>query len=222
MEEQREEQPYNNDNTYGSGSTYGMYGNRRGLTVKDLVTVGIFTAILWLTMLIGGIPFAPNPVLTFYMPLGSALLGGPVFLLLLARVPKRGISTIVGILVAIVWFALGMHWAMSVGYAVGGIVGDVIAGIKSYRSVKTNILAFCCLCLGATGSYICYFIDPVGWYGYMLNGGTEAGYLDTMNAVSQHWILVVTLIGTIVVAALSGWVGSKLLKKQFEKAGITA
>ena len=30
---------------------------------------------------VGGIFFAPNPVLTFYMPVGSALLCGPVYLL---------------------------------------------------------------------------------------------------------------------------------------------
>jgi energy-coupling factor transport system substrate-specific component len=198
------------------------YMNKQGLTVKDLVTVGIFTAIIWITMLIGGLPFAPNPVLTFYMPLGSALLGGPVFLLLVAKAPKRGVIAIVGILVAVIWFALGMHWAMSVGYAVGGIAGELIAGVRHYRSVRTNISAFCFLSLGATGSYLCYFIDPTGWYGYMLNGGTEAGYLDAMNAAAGYWMLAVMLIGTVVVAAFSGWIGSRLLKKQFEKAGITA
>ena len=31
-----------------------------------------------------------------------------------------------------------------------------------------------------------------------------------------------SFVGTILVAGLSGLVGSKLLKKQFEKAGITA
>ena len=41
---------------------------KKGLTVKDLVTTGIFSAILFVFTLIGGLPFAPNPVLTFYMP----------------------------------------------------------------------------------------------------------------------------------------------------------
>lgn len=72
--------------------------NQKGLTVKDLVTTGIFAALIWVTMLTGGLPFAPNPLLTFYMPLGSALLGGPVFLLLVAKVPKFGPIPIVGIL----------------------------------------------------------------------------------------------------------------------------
>ena len=41
--------------------------NKNGLTVKDLVTVGIFPALFLVFALVGGIFFAPNPVLTFYM-----------------------------------------------------------------------------------------------------------------------------------------------------------
>lgn len=38
---------------------------KKGLTVKDLVTTGIFSAIFFVFTLVGGLPFAPNPVLTF-------------------------------------------------------------------------------------------------------------------------------------------------------------
>ena len=70
--------------------------SKKGLSIKDLVTIGIFTALLFVTMLVGGIVFAPNPVLTFYMPLGAALLGGPVMMLLIAKVPKPGVTLIEG------------------------------------------------------------------------------------------------------------------------------
>ena len=40
----------------------------KGLTVKDLVTTGIFTALLFVFVLVGGVFFATNPVLTFFMP----------------------------------------------------------------------------------------------------------------------------------------------------------
>ena len=38
----------------------------KGLTVKDLVTTGIFTALLFVFVLVGGVFFATNPVLTFF------------------------------------------------------------------------------------------------------------------------------------------------------------
>jgi len=61
----------------------------KGLTVKDLVTTGIFTALVFVFVLVGGIFFAPNPVLTFFMPAGSGLLAGPVFLLMIAKYFER-------------------------------------------------------------------------------------------------------------------------------------
>ena len=88
---------------------------KKGLTIRDLVTIGIFSALFLVFALVGGIFFAPNPVLTFYMPVGSALLCGPVYLLMLARVKKRGAASLLGALMCLVWFVTGMHWAMALG-----------------------------------------------------------------------------------------------------------
>jgi len=197
-------------------------GNQKSLGVKDLITIGVFTAILFVTMLVGGIIFAPNPVLTFYMPLSAALLGGPVMMLLIAKVPKRGVVAISGILCGVIWFATGMHWAMDLGYVIGGIIGDLIAGSGKYKNKLFNIIAFICVSLGATGTYISYFVDKSSWSNYMLKGGTSSSYIEAMNSAAKNWMLAVILVGTVLVAGISAWVGSKLLRKQFEKAGITA
>ena len=68
----------------------------KGLTVKDLVTTGIFTALLFVFVLVGGVFFATNPVLTFFMPTGGGLLAGPIYLLLIAKVHKRWSLSIMG------------------------------------------------------------------------------------------------------------------------------
>ena len=101
---------------------------KKGLTVKDLVTTGIFSAIFFVFTLVGGLPFAPNPVLTFYMPMGAALLCGPIYLLMVAKVQKRWSVTILGIIMGIIWFATGMHWAFSLGYIGMGLIADLVAG----------------------------------------------------------------------------------------------
>lgn len=198
------------------------YQNQKGLTVKDLVTTGIFTALLFVFTMIGGIFFAPNPILTFYMPLSVALLCGPIFLLLVAKVPKRWSVTILGVIIGILFFVTGMHWAMTMGYIVMGVIADFVAGTQKYKSVKMNILAYMIFCLAPTLSFVLFFIDPSGWDRTMLGKGTEQSYIDTMMASAPSWLLAVILIGTLAIAAFSGWIGSKMLKKQFEKAGITA
>ena len=60
------------------------------------------------------------------------------------------------------------------------------------------------------------------WAETMLNNGTSQEYIDMMTASAPTGMLPVIFLGTIVLAFISGLVGKKLLKKQFEKAGITA
>ena len=195
--------------------------NKKGLSIKDLVTVGIFSALFLVFALVGGIFFAPNPVLTFYMPVGSALLCGPVYLLMLAKAQKRWAVTILGAILCIVWFVTGMHWAMALGYLVMGIAADLVAGAGGYKSRKINSLSYMLISLGGTASYLVFFADPDGWAQTMLGNGTEQSYIDTMRSAGTVWILIIMLAGTILAAAISAFVGCKMLKKQFEKAGIT-
>ena len=190
---------------------------KRGLSVKDLVTIGIFTALMLVFSMVGGIFFAPNPVLTFYMPVGSAILCGPIYLLLIAKVKKRFAITIVGALIGIIWFVTGMHWAFALGTILMGIVADLAAGIGGYASRKINAISYMLYSLGGTGSYLVFFADPDGWAKTMLGNGTEQGYIDTMQATGNSAILAVMLIGTLAAALISAAVGSKMLKKQFEK-----
>ena len=195
---------------------------KKSLTIKDLVTTGIFSAIFLVFTMIGGIFFASNPVLTFYMPMGAALLCGPVYLLMIAKVQKRWSVTILGIIMGIIWFVTGMHWAFSLGYIGMGIIADLVAGAGDYRNKAVNLLSYMLMSLGGVYTYVVFFIDPQGWASTMLENGTEQSYIDTMSASAPSWLLAVIIIGTLAIAAFSGWIGGKLLKKQFEKAGITA
>ena len=195
---------------------------KKSLTIKDLVTTGIFSAIFLVFTMIGGIFFAPNPVLTFYMPMGAALLCGPVYLLMIAKVQKRWSVTILGIIMGIIWFVTGMHWAFSLGYIGMGIIADLVAGAGHYRNKAVNLLSYMLMSLGGVYTYVVFFTDPQGWASTMLENGTEQYYIDTMSASAHSWMLAVIIIGTLAIAAFSGWIGGKLLKKQFEKAGITA
>ena len=195
---------------------------KRSLTIKDLVTTAIFSTIFLVLTMIRGIFFAPNPVLTFYMPMGAALLCGPVYLLMIAKVQKRWSVTILGIVMGIIWFVTGMHWAFSLGYIGMGIIADLVAGAGDYRNKAVNLLSYMLMSLGGVYTYVVFFTDPQGWASTMLENGTEQSYIDTMSASAPSWLLAVIIIGTLAIAAFSGWIGGKLLKKQFEKAGITA
>lgn len=63
-----------------------------------------------------------------------------------------------------------------------------------------------------------FFANPDGWAKTMLGNGTEQSYIDTMRETGSVWIM---LVGTVLAAAVSAFVGCKMLRKQFEKSGIT-
>ena len=63
---------------------------KKGLSVRDLITTGILAALYMVCAMIGEAIFGFFPVLTFLCPLSIALLCGPVYMLILAKVPKHG------------------------------------------------------------------------------------------------------------------------------------
>ena len=127
-----------------------------------------------------------------------------------------------GVVIGILWFVTGMHWAFVLGYLLMAIVADFVARAGKYRSKKLNSLAYILFSLGSTGTYILFFVDPNGWAQTMLGNGTEQSYIDTMQATANTGILIAMFAAVLITSAISAFVGCKLLKKQFEKAGITA
>lgn len=195
---------------------------KKSLTVRDLVTTGIFSALFLVVTMVGGIFFAPNPVLTFLMPPAVALLTGPVYLLLIAKVPKHGPVLILGILMGLVMFVTGMYWIWSIFYVALALVAELISGVGKFKNRKLNILGYMVFSLNPMGSYMMLWINRQAYMDYLVGKGTEQAYMDTMSATAQDWMLPAMIAATLLFAWLGALFGRKLLKKQFEKAGVTA
>ena len=125
--------------------------NKKGLTVKDLVTVGIFSALFLVFALVGGIFFAPNPVLTFYMPVGIAMLCGPVYLLMLAKVQKRWAASILGARTKLLLILLCVLSAMAAPslyfqFTLVALIGLLSALSGRWRYALRGIIAYALIC----------------------------------------------------------------------------
>ena len=130
---------------------------KNGLTVKDLIVMGVFGALLMVCSMIGGVLFAVTPTLTFYFSIGAALLPGPVFLLLLAKVPKRWGLTIIGVIISLLSLIMGMHWGMCVGGLIGAFLADMIAGAKKLSKQKVEYSVLYRIFFWANGNLYCLF-----------------------------------------------------------------
>ena len=175
-----------------------MQSDKKGLTARDLVTCGVFIALYFVFMMVGSMLFAPNPVLTFLMPAGAGVVEG------------------------LIMFVTGMYWLWAVALVVLGVVADLIAGAGRFRNKNLNLVSFLVFSLNPMGSYLMLWIDPSGYTSYLAGKGTEQAYLDTMVSTGAGWVLPGMIALTLVCALVSALVGRRLLKKQFEKAGVTA
>lgn len=190
------------------------------LGAKDLVTTGIFSALFFALTMVGGIVFAPNPVLTYWMPSAVALLTGPVYLLLISKVSKHGTILILGILMGVIMFGTGMYWLWSIAYVVLAVVAEFISGIGKFKNITLNILGYMIFSLNPMGSYMMLWINQKSYSDYLVGKGTEQSYMNTMLATAQDWMLPAMIVSILICALISGMFGKMLLKKQFERAGI--
>jgi len=199
-----------------------MNNEIKRLSAKDLIVTGVFAVLLLMAAMLGGGPFATVPTLTFYFPIGAAVLAGPIFMLFIAKVPKYGALAIVGAVMCILGTLTGMHWGMNFGFLICSIIASVIAGVGKFKKPVLNLIAYIVYCIGPMGTYFVFFFNRESWISFMLKKGTEQEYIDKMSEVASGGIMVIMVVGTLVVATLSGLLGLRLMRKQFIKAGIAA
>ena len=191
------------------------------LQTKDFISIGIFSLIYFvIAFSIGGIA-QMTPVTFPFMPMIVALFTGSIFMLYTAKIPKRGAISILGILSGILLFVTGMFWMMSAFFAVLGFVADFIVSSGHSGSFKRRLIAYCVFALSPMGAYVPMAVMPEQFDKFMRQKGDFSSFAEVINAIGVNkWAIPVMMLGTIACALIGGFIGKKLLKKHFEKAGI--
>lgn len=191
------------------------------LQTRDYISIGVFSLIYFVVaFVIGGIA-QMTPVTFPFMPMIVALFAGSIFMLYLAKIPKRGSLSILGILAGILLFITGMFWMMSVFFIIFGFIADFICLTGKFRSFKRNLFAYCIFALSPMGAYIPMVIMPAQFDEFMRRKGDVSSFAGIINVIrSNWWVIPLMILGTIICAVIGGFIGKKLLKKHFKKAGI--
>ena len=92
------------------------------LETRDFISVGIFSLIYAVVAFVIGGVAQMTPVTFPFMPMIVALFTGTVFMLYVAKIPKKGALSILGVIAAILLFITGMFWMMSVFFLVFGVI----------------------------------------------------------------------------------------------------
>ena len=127
---------------------------KKKLQARDFITIGIFTAILWVVqMVIMYLGFLSPLIVAGYAVLIPIVTGIPM-MLYYARIEKFGMLTITSVIVAILLFIFGMGLTGAPICIVAGLVADFIAKSGNYKSQKKTILSYAVFSLWVTASYL--------------------------------------------------------------------
>lgn len=110
------------------------------LKAKDLINVGIYTAIYIVIFFVVGMLNA-IPVLYPFLYVLIPLISGIPFMLFLTKTEKFGMVTIMSVICGVFWFLMGYTWTAVVGYVVFGIIADIVLKAGNYKSLGTTAQA---------------------------------------------------------------------------------
>lgn len=191
----------------------------RKLTVRDLITVGIFSTMYFL--LTGIVTFIMMMLLHsgghFFLPVVMALVAGPIFFLTVQKVPKFGVITILSGIMGI-YFIVGGYFPLAfVPCFVLGFVADyVMFKMKGALPFK-NILSYVIFCFAVYGPILPMVFTQQQYIDQLLAKGKSQQYIDEVFSVATPSMFVVIVLLTILCGVIGALVGQKFVEKNFSR-----
>lgn len=135
----------------------------RGMSGKDVITVGIFSAIYFVInfafMLLGGL----HPLLWILMPGFIALFTGIPYLMMCAKVQKVGSVLLMGLITGLIYYVTGQFTVVIlVSFVLACGLAEITRVITHYRNMAGNPGILCAVLCGHGGLSAPHLADAGG------------------------------------------------------------
>ena len=197
-----------------------MMNQNRKLTGKDVIPIGIYSAIYFVmnfaAMMTGFIP-----LLWILLAGTAAILTGIPFLLMAVKVPKPGAVLIMGFITAFLYFATGQFTVLI-------LITMLLACVLSegYRYITKYVLKFRNLAVtfilfsyGMVGSPLALFVYRESFLA-QISETMSRKYVAAISSYITTPMLILLLISPIAGGLLGVLIAKGIFKKHFKKAGI--
>ena len=192
--------------------------NNNKLTGKDLITVGIYTAIYIAVVFCVG---AFNAIPIFYpifLFIGPIITGIPM-MLYYTKIEKFGMLTIMGIICAVFFYISGYTWICVAIMEPTALLADIILKVGGFKKFWSMAVSFMVMSLGImAGPANLWFAGQGYWDNIRDSMGDQ--YADQLAKYMPLWMLPVGIVLIMLGALLGAFVGRKMMNKHFKKAGI--
>ncbi len=193
--------------------------NKKKLDVKDLINVGIFTAMYYILLIAAGF-LGYIPIFSVLFPLVVAFLCGIPFVLFLTKTKTFGMITIMGVLLGLLNFAFGQGWYSIATGLICGLLADLICKAGEYKSWKHIVACFCVFSEWVIGSMLPMWIMKDSYFA-MMRDMQGASFADSLETLITGRMLALLIVLTAAAAVIGAYLGKAVLKKHFIRAGIS-
>lgn len=188
------------------------------LKAKDFVYIAVFGILLFACFLIFSVLFMVNVNIVWFTHSVAAIPAGIVWAYLTSKVPRRGTIAVMGLVVGIVGFLMGMFWSAPVGIIIGALLAELIAGDPQTRTPLKLALAFgvfvFCFWLGHISLI---FINAEAYIQMTINAGMTREYAQGLVDFVYSPICIVAGVAAFIGGILGSLLGTKVFKKHFAK-----
>lgn len=190
---------------------------KKKMNTKDYIFAGAFAAIYIVILVASGMLFGLNPVTFLLTPLIVGIILGPVFILYISKVPKRGAVLILAILSGLILSSTTI--APLFIAIISGILAEIILNDRSKYTKLKNIVAYSIFNIIIVGPFTMLlfardqFMKSAEYY-------YGKDYVEQFSALTPNWIIFVIIALAIIGGIIGAIIGNKLNKKHFETAGI--
>ena len=188
------------------------------LEVKDLINVGVFGLLYFIIFYAVGMTQL-IPVMYAISPLLISLVGGIPFVLFITRVEKFGMVSLMGIVISILLFLMGMSYLAIITGIIFPIIGDYIIKLGDYKDFKKIALGTGVFSLWCFGGFLPVWVMRDSYFS-MMTQYYGAEYSNAVAALCPEWSFIIFSIAIIIGGIIGAYIGRAMLKKHFERAGI--
>ena len=190
------------------------------MSPRDLINIGIFLVLYFITMAVNATAVA-GPIWIYLALVIAAPLGGIVYQLFLTRVTHAGMLMVFGVIFG-AFISMIHGWQTMIFVVIFSAIAEVIMYVGRYRSRLANFWAYPVYQLWCLGPIIPVLVNAQAYKEMLINNREKTvEYADQVVALSHNPLFISAIVAAIFgLSILGSWVGQKLLRKHFEKAGI--
>lgn len=203
-----------------SGGIYMNTKDKSKLNGKDLISIGIFTAVYFILNLLIAAAMGFIPLVNMMIPFASSLVLGIPMMLYFSKIKKFGMVLITYIIYGAILTLAGVGIYSLIAGTLCALIAEFILKAKRYASISAAILSYAVCSVGANANVLGFafmteaqLAEKTAYYGQE--------YMDIISGYFSHgYMLPLLAITAFAGGALGGLLGKAVLKKHFAKSGM--